>query len=172
MNVRPRIAVFVDGTNVLHRLRAHKVKMTVELYHAIHYSIDPHAQLHRVTIYTTEPEWNRGTEEHGERLWKNCRRVFGDSVASTKGAKEKGVDALLVADLVYHAASKNMDFAVLVSQDTDFRFALKRVEDFGCRTGLIAFCDPANDRLRMDCDKYYELSKAHLVSTGWAKESE
>jgi uncharacterized LabA/DUF88 family protein len=86
--------------------------------------------------------------------------------------KEKGVDALLVADLIYHAAQKNIDYAIVVTHDTDFVQPLKRVEDFGCRTSLVAMCFDASDRLKMACDNYLLadlqwLIKYHLIDLPW-----
>jgi uncharacterized LabA/DUF88 family protein len=80
---------------------------------------------------------------------------LGDSIDIGNGNKrEKGVDALLVADLVYHAAMKNFQYAVVISNDTDFVVALKRVEDFGCRTGVVSISKKAPQRLIDACDDY------------------
>jgi uncharacterized LabA/DUF88 family protein len=92
----------------------------------------------------------------------------GASVARGDGSvKEKGVDALLVADLVYHAATRNCQFAAVFSCDADFTFALKRVEDFGCKTAVVAVGNQAPQLLRDACDEYYFLSKEFLLQSGY-----
>ena len=78
----------------------------------------------------------------------DVRVVLGHGIPTKDGnIREKAVDALLVADLIYHAASRNCDYAVLVSMDTDFVQAIRRVEDFGCRTSVIGICSDVPDRL-------------------------
>ncbi|MGH8727043.1 MAG: NYN domain-containing protein [Burkholderiales bacterium] len=73
--------------------------------------------------------------------------------------EEKGVDALLVADMVYHAAAKNYDYALLISVDADFAHPLRRVEDFGCRTGVVAVCCELPDLLNQIADHTYLAHK-------------
>ena len=110
---------------------------------------------------------NKAQEFHGEGFLEGVRIILGDSIPTKDGNfREKGVDALLVADLIYHAASKNCDYAILVTHDTDFVHALKRVEDFGCKSGLIAFCVHAPDRLQKSCDDYQLIDKEYLLRQG------
>lgn len=75
---------------------------------------------------------------------------------------------MLVADLVYHAAVKNYDYALVVSTDTDFVKALHRVEDFGCRTGVLGVCSDVPDRLRNVCDETKTLTKDVMLTNSWA----
>jgi uncharacterized LabA/DUF88 family protein len=112
------------------------------IQHLVHKSLYAHVidSPFRIYCYSTQPEVDRAIGEHGDNLMRNVRLVLGDSVETKKGSIEKGVDALLVADLIYHAAAKNLDFAVLFSVDTDFAHALRRVEDFGARTRVVGVC--------------------------------
>src|SRR5438128_1052740 len=127
-----KAAVFVDGTNLFYRLEGAKLSLTQNLMHIFHQFIAGR-QLHRIYLYTTEPHLDRAKGFHGKNITENIRIVLGDAIPTKDGnVKEKGVDALLVADLVYHAAVKNFDYALVVSTDTDFVQALRRVEDFGC----------------------------------------
>ena len=84
-------------------------------------------------------------------------------------SKEKGVDALLVADLVYHAASHDVDYTVLVTTDTDFVHAIRRVEDFGCRTAVIGICGDVPARLKEQCDASFMITAEQLEEAGLAK---
>ncbi len=99
--------------------------------------------------------------------------MYGEGVPTKDGnIKEKGVDALLVADLIYHAANKNCDYALLVSVDADFVQALRRVEDFGCRTGVLAIGSEAPGSLRSACDDYHFLDRDRMLQRGQAQASQ
>lgn len=106
---------------------------------------------------------------HGDNWTQGLRVVLGEAVPQQDGnVKEKMVDALLVADLVYHAASKNYEYALLVSADTDFLRALTRVEDFGCRTGVLAICCELPQRLRDACDNWIILDADEMIRHGYS----
>jgi hypothetical protein len=66
----------------------------------------------RSYCYTTEPEITKASTEHEAGFDDEVRVVYGEAVRKADGNyKEKGVDALLVADLIYYAAVKNIEFA-------------------------------------------------------------
>lgn len=159
--------VFVDGTNLFNRLREQSLKlMSLRAITEVATLGREHA---RTYIYTTAEKLARAKEVHGPQFLQGCRIVLGDSVPLDNGKfREKGVDALLVADLVYHAAQKNCTYAVVISNDSDFAVALKRVEDFGCNTGVVGVCTHAADRLRDSADDYHFLSAEAMVKEGWA----
>lgn len=157
--------VFVDGSNLLQRLRRGNLSCE-SLYKLCLSTIYPR-QLVRVYFYTTAAKQLQAEQEHGQSFLEGCRIVLGDAVVDGKGVeREKGVDALLVADLIYHAAQKNCSYAVVVSNDSDFVHALKRVDDFGCNTGLVAIGMQAPERLRLACDDYTFLSYERLLDGG------
>jgi len=160
--------VFIDGTNLFFRLETQRLKLfTID-------SICRHfaggRDIIRIYLYTSQPYYDKAVEAHGKDLFRNVRVVFGDAVPLGNGNyKEKGVDALLVADLVYHAASRNFDFAMLMSADTDFARALKRVEDFGCRTAVISLGSGTPNLLKQACDKVIEINEETLITNKWAE---
>ena len=159
--------VFIDGTNLFHRLASAKLKLS-SLGKLLR-QFSQGRQIVRVYMYTTQPHYDEAKRIHGSVVVDALRVVFGDTVPSGGGnVKEKGVDALLVADLIYHAAAKNYDYAILVSTDQDFARALKRVEDFGCRTGVISICAQAPALLRESCDDLFEVNEKDMLSNGWA----
>lgn len=160
--------VFVDGTNLLNRLREHNLQCPelLPLAEAACFG----RQLVRTYFYTTAEKLQKAKEVHGARFLGGCRVVLGDSVPVAAGkVREKGVDALLVADLVYHAAQKNCSYAVVVSNDSDFAHALERVEDFGCNTGVVAVGTDATERLQHACDDYSFLTVSEFIKHEWAK---
>ena len=138
--------VFIDGSNVL--LNARKHNLLIPNFYQLGARAIGSRQLTRVYFYTTQEKLDAAKEVHGENSLSGCRIVLGDSVKLKDDSfREKGVDALLVADLVYHAATKNFQYGVVISNDSDFGVALKRVEDFGCRTGLVSLVEKAPQRL-------------------------
>jgi uncharacterized LabA/DUF88 family protein len=126
-------------------------------------------QVVRTYLYTSAPHLEKAKVRHGPKFATGIRIVLGDAVPTGDGNfREKGVDALLVADLIYHAAAKNLDYAVLVSADNDFARALKRVEDFGCRTGVISVGVQLPELLRDATDDVHVLSAETIRAQAWS----
>jgi len=159
--------VFIDGTNLFYRLEAEKFKLKSLIGIGEYFARG--RQLIRTYLYTSPPHYEKAKTVHGENVFREVRVVLGDALEKGDGNwKEKGVDALLVADLIYHAAVKNYDYAILISTDADFAKALKRVEDFGCRTAVVSICSTAPELLRLSADDVYEapgfiLRDHHLI---------
>lgn len=163
--------VFVDGTNLFYRLKSEQIKIIAlkELFRPFVNG----RQIARIYLYTVDQHLTNAKAVHGESFSQGIRVVLGDGVLKRDGnIKEKGVDALLVADMIYHAASRNCEYALVVTVDTDFVYALRRVEDFGCRTAVLGVCTPVPDRLRHACDDYYEADVRYLIEHGIAVKGE
>ena len=76
-------------------------------------------------LYTTQPKYERALALHGPALSSKVGVVLGEAIPTGDGNfREKGVDAVLVADLIYHAAVRNYQQAILFSADQDFAHAL------------------------------------------------
>ncbi len=163
-----RAMAFVDGTNLFHRLEAARLKLN-SLIDLCQFCCGGR-QLIRSYLYTSKPHYDRAKDRHGETaLEEQIRVVFGNAVSTGDGNyKEKGVDALLVADLIYHAAAKNFEYAVLISTDADFALALKRVEDFGCRTAVVSIGAHTPSLLRQSADDVFDLDVQVLIKNNWA----
>lgn len=160
--------VFIDGSNVLLSIRESGLK--ISNFYALGRLAVGSRQLTRVYVYTSQEKLVAAKELHGEDCFNGCRVVLGDSVRLENGShREKGVDALLVADLVYHAAMKNYQYAAVLSNDSDFAVALKRVEDFGCRTGLVSVIKKAPQRLIEAADDFMFFSPDWLLERGVAR---
>jgi uncharacterized LabA/DUF88 family protein len=159
---------FVHGTSLLHRLESERILLP-SLYTILKALCVPR-ELVRAYFYTSQVHLDRASNVHGEGFVSGCRTVLGHAVPTGDGnLKEKGVDAMLVADLIYHAASRNCDMAIVLTHDTDFCHALRRVEDFACRTTLVAVGIHAPDRLRESCDRYVFVSKQELLKHQYGK---
>lgn len=162
-----RVMVFIDGSNIFPNVRESNLKIP-SFYKLGALNIGSR-QLTRVYVYTTQEKLDDAKQRHGQDCFSGCRVVLGDSVHLGNGKyREKGVDALLVADLVYHAAMKNFQYALVVSNDSDFAVALKRVEDFGCRTGLLSVIKKAPERLINACDDFIFITNEKLLERGLA----
>jgi len=160
--------VFIDGTNLFHRLQGAKLRLNRPLPEIVRGYLGGR-QIVRIYLYTIQEHLERATAIHGPLLTNGVRVVLGEGVPTGDGnTKEKGVDALLVADLIYHAAVKNYDYALLVSTDTDFVPALHRVEDFGCRTGVLSLCAPVPPRLQGVSDEAEWVSADRMKNDGQA----
>ena len=161
--------IFIDGTNLFYRLKAYKLTLKTNLPDILSRFLGGR-QIVRTYLYTIEEHLNKHKVFHGENITQGIRIVFGDGIPTKDGnIREKGVDALLVADLVYHAAVKNYDYGLVVSNDTDFVHAIRRVEDFGCRTGVLGVCSDVPERLRNVCDDTMTLTKDELISSQYAE---
>ena len=163
-----RAMVFIDGTNLFYRLETAKIKL-LSLF-ALLRSIEPYREFVRVYLYTTKPHFEKALSVHGQALCEGVRVVFGDALPTGDGNfKEKGVDALLVADLVFHAANKHYDYGIVISTDQDFARALTRVEDFGCRTAVVCVCGTAPALLKEAADEVFELNAEQIVANSWGE---
>lgn len=163
-----RAMVFVDGTNLIYRLAAAKVRL--KRFSELVRDACGGRQLVRAYLYTSQPHHDRALAVHGPDVFDDLRIVLGDAVPTGDGNfREKGVDALLVADLVYHAAVKNYDYAVVFTADTDFARGLKRVEDFGCRTAIVSLSAEPPALLVQCADEVTEMSAADLIEANYAE---
>ena len=160
-----RAGIFIDGSNLFFRLQDHKLRLQQKMIDIVSLYVGGR-EINRACLYTTQAYLDKALEVHGERFTAGLKISLGDGVPRNGGIAEKGVDALLVADLVYHAAARNMDYALLVSVDTDFAYALKRVEDFGCRTGVLALCSELPERLLKAADDHTVISADEMRRPG------
>ena len=161
---------FIDGTNLFYRLRDAKLVLQNNGLQRLANLAVGGRQLVRTYLYTSQPHLEAAKAAHGPDFADSCRIVLGDAIPTKDGGnyKEKGVDAMLVADIVYHAAIKNIEYAAIVSVDTDFVQALRRVEDFGCRTAAVAVCAEMPARLRETADAVISLNPEALAGQGIA----
>lgn len=158
-----RSMAFIDGTNFAYRVKSEKVKLNPETPFQIVAKYSSYASLLRAYFYTTKKRVEELKKQHCEDLLKQCRVVLGQEIEKEDGnIKEKGVDALLVADLIYHSARGNIDEAIIMTHDTDFVHALRRIEDFGVTTTLLALFNDAPERLKESCDQYFLIKKEDI----------
>jgi hypothetical protein len=56
----------------------------------------------------------------------------------------------------------------IVDELKDFVCTLRRAEDLGCRTGVLAICAEAPQRLRNGCDECFKVTPDQMLRDGWA----
>ncbi len=154
-----RAMAFIDGTNFFYRLQDAKVRLKAEALFQMVARASSTATLTRVYFYSTASRVEQLKKTHDAAILWHCKVVLGQEVALPDGnVREKGVDALLVADLVYHAARGNIDEAIVMTCDTDFVHAIERVGDFGVTTRLLSFFADAPERLVQASDDYTKIT--------------
>jgi len=167
-----RAMIFIDGTNLFYRLES--ARLIVEELANVFRSftnITGGRQISRIYLYTIQEQLDRAIQKHGSKFVDGIRVVLGHGIPTGDGnIKEKAVDALLVADLIYHAASRNCDYAVIVSADQDFVRAISRVEDFGCRTAVVGICGKLPELLVKHSDQHFIIDSEILTRLKLAKE--
>ena len=119
-----RTMIFLDGTNLFYRLEADNLVIgnLAAIFHSFAF-VSGGRQIIRIYLYTIQEHLDRAMKRHGSKFTDELRVVLGHGIPTKNGnIKEKGVDALLVADLIYHAASRNYDHAVLGTSKRGHRF--------------------------------------------------
>ena len=83
----------------------------------------------------------------------------------SSAGQQKGVDSLIVTDLVELARNQAISDAVLLSGDEDMRIGVEIAQSFGVRVHLIGI-EPSRSNqslaLRQECDTTSEWSKAEV----------
>lgn len=79
--------------------------------------------------------------------------------------EQKGVDSLIVTDLINLARNRAMSDAILVTGDEDIRVGVQQAQDVGVRVHLVGL-EPAqanqSNLLRQEADTLREISKAEV----------
>lgn len=164
-----RVGVFIDGLNVRFRLRECRWCEFYDVAHLARCLVGPRSLV--ATMYY-HPHPNReqlGSERYGmeraylDRVQKDGDVVIPSGAYMTKrerwvdGKKveiwiEKQTDILLASDLVYMAAIREIDTAIVASADADIVPGIRRCRDLGVPVELLRF--------RGAIPRLYELERA------------
>ena len=141
-----RVAVFIDGTNARCRLEECKWPEDVDILYLAQKLAGPR-NLVGTYYYTSNP--NR--EHLGEALYASRRHYLALVQRSGVNVKrgymanrdghwqEKMVDVLIASDMLYFAARKTYDVAILVTADNDLVPAIQRAKNLGRKVELLIF---------------------------------
>ncbi len=136
--VEDRVAIFIDGSNLYHALRAnfnrYDLKFTEfvkklcgsrRLFRAYYYNV-LQDQSQRPDAYREQQDFLSALRE---TPYLDVR--LGGTKLAQGVTVEKGIDVMIVTDLLNFAWDDLYDVAVLVSGDSDFAYALQAVKNLG-----------------------------------------
>ncbi len=151
-----RACVFIDGSNFYFALKRNNRATRVD-YHQLSLALaGPDRELVRTFYYNVAYDKNAFPEKAKSQMsfLDSLDRTpylelrLGRLVPTADGSvQERGVDVLLASDLVYYAARKIFDTAIVVTEDGDFSPVLDRVKDLGRCVEIAAFNDSQNIQL-------------------------
>ena len=134
-----RVAIFIDGSNLYHALRANFGRYDLNFTEFTKRLCGPR-RLFRTYYYNVLQDPTQRAEGHREQqdFLSTLRetpylevRLGSIKLAPGGVPVEKGVDVMLVTDLLHFAWNDLYDIAVLVSGDADFAYALQAIKNMG-----------------------------------------
>ena len=133
-----RVAVFIDGSKLYHALRANFKRYDLNFAEFTN-KLCGKRRLFRTYYYNVLQDPGQRAESFREQQeFLNALRetpYLEVRLGGTKLAQgvpvEKGIDVMLVTDLLHFAWNGLYDIAVLVSGDSDFAYALQAVKNMG-----------------------------------------
>lgn len=176
---KPRVAVFIDGSNLHHRLiqagwpasvdiRAFARRLAGQrrLSRIYYYNVPP-PHTHRPEQKAAQRAYYARIEAAGGVIFRlghlQERRVKGKSIF-----EEKGVDVNLAVDMLSGAYQDRYDTAILVSSDGDFAPVVNEVKRRGKRVEYVYFPRSAKSRaLQQACSLSRECRLAWVVQFNW-----
>ncbi|MFC1871447.1 NYN domain-containing protein [Chloroflexota bacterium] len=161
-----RVAIFIDGSNLYHGLRANFRRYDLNFTEFINKLCGSRA-LFRTYYYnilqdqTQRPDGYREQQEFLDILIKTAYLEvrLGSTKISQGVPVEKGVDIMLATDLLYFGWKDFYDVAILVSGDADFAYALQSVKNMGKHVELAYFEGGVSKDLLNISDNRYLLDR-------------
>lgn len=165
-----RTAVFIDNSNIFHRL--HELKgldpRWVCIYDPLKLAkkLSGNRKLEYVGFYCVQPpSYLLSGDAKDVMRYKTTQRYYSTieklplvylKVGDLKGTRgslvEKNLDTQLSTDMVAMAAQNKFDVAILVTNDGDYVSAAVNTKTFGKKVELVYFRGFASMNLRKECD--------------------
>jgi len=156
-NSSDKIMIFIDGSNLLHSGMRNNLK--IDILKLINL-LTGDRNLRRVYYYASHKPGDKSKENFFKFLKENNilvrtleARVRGQSVL------EKGVDALIVIDVLTLGFNKAYDTAILISGDEDFCELIEAVKKYGPRVEIASFGDSLSPKLVTCADSVVYLNE-------------
>jgi uncharacterized LabA/DUF88 family protein len=156
------VAVFIDGSYLDRGLMAACHRADIDVGRLAESLARPRPLLR--CYYYTAPAIRGATFakfEHRDKVWKAAQEMPYVSVTlgrvKGKPPKEKGVDVLLVVDMMALAVVDAYRTAVLVGGDEDFVSAVAFVKRLGKHVEVAAFRSSVSADLRQQADRFVQL---------------
>ena len=148
-----RVCVFIDGSNFYFALKRNNRVTRVDYYQLSLALAGPDRKLIRTYYYNVAYDKNQFPDKAKTQIsfldsldrtpYLDLR--LGRLVSTFDGnVQERGMDVLFAADLVYYAARKTFDTAIVVTEDGDYTPALEWVKELGKHVEIATFQDSQN----------------------------
>lgn len=169
-----RVAIFIDGSNLYHALKNNFHRS--DLYFAGFISKLCNARpLFRAYYYNILQDPNKWPDAHKEQqefLEVLHKTPFLEMrLGTTKVAQgvpiEKGIDVMLATDLLCFAWNNSYDVAVVVSGDSDFRYAIQAVKNMGKHVE-VAYFENAVSKDLLEIVDNWQLLDRNFFNNLWA----
>lgn len=151
-----RICIFVDGGNLFHSSRELGVRIDFSKLKEL---LAEGRKLLRPYYYGA----SAGTDkQHG---FFDALRYIGWEVKTLPLRQyegipfEKGVDVMLVTDMLVGAQRNIYDTAILVSGDKDYVYTVKAIKELGKKVEVAAFEHSISKELRLSADRFISLTE-------------
>jgi uncharacterized LabA/DUF88 family protein len=133
-----KVAVFIDGSNFYHLLKENGLTTNIDFGKMTRLLLKER-RLMRIYYYNAPVREEDSIERYKsqQKFFQNLKKTpylelklgrlerRGDTVV------EKGVDVMMVTDMLYFATTNQYDTAILVSGDGDFSYCIKKVKELG-----------------------------------------
>ncbi len=162
-----RVAIFIDGSNLYHALRSNFGRYDLNFAEFTKKLCGPR-RMFRTYYYnvlqdpTQRAEGYREQQEFLSTLRETPYlevRLGGTKMAPGGVPVEKGIDVMLVTDLLHFAWNNLYDVAVLVSGDSDFAYALQAIKNMGKHVEVAYFESNVSKDLLAVADNKHLLNR-------------
>ena len=151
-----RVCVFIDGSNFYFALKRNNRATRVDYYQLSLALAGPDRQLVRTYYYNVAYDKNQFPDKAKTQMsfLDSLDRTpylelrLGRLVSTLDGnVQERGMDVLIASDLVYYAARKAFDTAIVVTEDADYSPVLEKVKELGRHVEIATFQDSQSREL-------------------------
>jgi len=161
-----RVIVFIDGSNLYFGCKKCGLQPPWDMTGLAKELVGDSRKLLRVYYYNARSNQSSNPEKYQaeEKFYNHLRNLdyctvrLGRLEGAGENVHQKGVDVLLVQDLLTLTFCDAMDCAIVISNDGDFASAVHEVKARGKQVEVAFFGKPAW-HLRDVCDKYVDLNK-------------
>jgi len=178
---KDRVATFIDNSNVFHHIK--RIKRSDPKWASFYdpfvlaNKLSGNREVAYVGFYCVPPPsylLSEGGEK--ERKYKRTKKYY-DTIRSQEGVEvrqgnlkgpkgdthEKNLDTKISTDIVTKAALNEYDTAILVSNDGDYKSALKSIsEEFGRRVEVAYFKGSLSMNFEQQCDLKRRLRRVYF----------
>jgi uncharacterized LabA/DUF88 family protein len=163
-----KVCVFIDGSGFYFALKRNNRVTRVDYHELSQALVGPDRELVRAYYYNSaydpvlSPEQRKTQQSFLDSLSKTpCLEPrLGRLVPSQDGGfKEKGTSVLLSADLIYYATRGHYDTAIIITEDSDFAYAISKTKELGKHVEVCLFKDAQPRELLREADTVIPLDK-------------